>query len=211
MKSTIQELKNFTSKMVSKKSILILPSIVLLFLVNACTPLPTGGPVSANRVYKVHNKKVKMFADQNTNWPYDSTGIDVNNDNIPDFYIVIDGYDIYELFLLPNNNTELAINTNSNPTLFDQFNLSEPINDSNNWDFNRRYIMTSDITGMYIQTIITTNNGAGACILGLRINDGTNYNYAWVKLDFNILTKEVTVIESAYNTLANQPILAGKK
>ncbi len=144
---------------------------------------------------------------------YDSTGIDVNNDNIPDFYIVIDVGTISWLFILPANYTEFAINTNSNPTLFDQFNLSEPISETNNWDFNRRYIMTSDITGMYIQTIITTNNGDGACILGLRIYDDTNYNYnyAWVKLDFNILTHEVTVIESTYNTTPNQPILAGKK
>ena len=91
MKSTILLFKNFTSKIVSKKSLLILPSIILLFLVNACTPLPTGGPVSANVNYIVHNATYYALPNPLGLRSSEPLDFDFDSDGIIDFSLSSNG------------------------------------------------------------------------------------------------------------------------
>ena len=48
--------------------------------------------------------------------------------------------------------------------------------------------------------------------LGLKIQVGTNFYYGWIKLGVGIgsNTVSITIMEYAYNSIANQPILAGQ-
>lgn len=204
MKLPIHELKNLISKIMSKKSILILPSIVLLILVNACTPLPTGGPVSANVIYKVHNKTIKIDAD-GINYPNNILGIDVNNDSINDVFITREEYTSLYLSVSFGTNTKTA-EVSDSIRYMKVFRLNETIGNVIYW----QSFLQNILYYTYNNTVQSYNN-ASECILGLEIQNGINYNYGWVKLYLNKLTKEVTVIESAYNTVPNQSILAGKK
>ncbi len=219
MKSTINKLNNFTSKMVSKKSLLILSSIILLFLVNACTPLPTGGPVSANRIYKVHNAEFKtIFSDWSGLNESIATDFDLNNDGIND--VRFDVYAYGGLVKLQSiNNTHFAsLNGSIKP-----FNLLESISNSNQWN----NLINDTIRAIYNQSYInyyseipTVWNGTTTSIIyiGFKIINGNNENFGWFKLTFDrILSGEfmggvaVKLIESNYNTIPNQTILAGVK
>ena len=187
-----------------KKLLLILSSIVLLFLINACTPLPTGGPVSSNVIYKVQNKKGTLAPSGQPTNRYDSLPIEINNDNVNDFYLIRDNSAPLAIWIAPANNTKFATVT-VGLTGIKQYALSESINSSNNW----QSISIALMQGSYDGTSVT--GVLGTYIYGLQIKNGSNFNYAWIKLDCNALTKVVTVIESAYNTTPNQAILAGKK
>ncbi len=188
-----------------KKSLLILPSIILLFLVNACTPLPTGGPVSANIIYKVQNKKGKIIPIGQTSNQFDSLPIEINNDNINDFYLIRNNSSPILISIAPVNNTKFAITSFAGSYLMSHYFLSQPIGSTDYWQTGLPAIMQS-----YDGTTVDAGD-FGTNIYGLQIKNGMDFNYAWIRIDCNALTKEVTIIESAYNTIPNQPILAGKK
>ncbi len=216
MKSTIHELKNFTSKIMSKKSLLILPSIVLLFLVNACTPLPTGGPVSTNVIYKVFNKH---FTSSNPDMsvcggditPYN---MDINNDNVND--ITITGT-CSNVIMTNISNIDFCVSPTTNK--IKSFSVSESIDNSLNFNSQRFGIYNSygwfptDI-GSGIEASPIPNN-ANTHYIGFRYKVGNDYHYGWMNININVINiaigAEIYIVESAYNNLPNQPILAGKK
>ncbi len=205
MKSTIHELKNYTSKIISKKSILFLSSIVLLFLINACTLLPTGGPVSANRDYKVHNET--FFALLSTPG-LETLDFDLNDDGYRDLNVgtANSGY----IYISGSSEVLLASTYQTIPNKLKDFSLSEPIDLSNNWNSNGAQLLYN-YSGLSGQVITEpTPKPDGTVLLGIRYLKNGDFYFGWMKL-YNDKKNQITVIESCFNTIPNQPILAGKK
>lgn len=199
-----------------KKSLLILPSIILIFLVNACTPLPTGGPVSTNIIYKVFNKHFTaknpdMVACGGDIGPYN---MDINNDNVNDITITSTCSNVTMTNI---SNIDFCVSPTTNK--IKSFSLSENINNSLNFTsqsftvYNAYGWFTSEI-GSGIEASPIPNN-ANTRYIAFRYKVGNDYHYGWMNININVINiaigAEIYIVESAYNNLPNQAILAGKK
>ena len=208
MKSTIHELKNLISKIMSKKSILILPSIILLFLVNACTPLPTGGPVSANVNYTVHNATYYALPNPLGLRSSEPLDFDFDSDGIIDFSLSSNGIGAISINFNASDIACIARIDASNKTK--NFNLAESINNSAIWNANTVYLLSNDnVFGPQV-VYEPTPKADGTVILGIRYLKNGDFYFGWIKL-YNDKKNQITVIESAFNNIPNQAILAGKK
>jgi hypothetical protein len=191
-----------------KKSILILPSIILLFLVNACTLLPTGGSVSSNINYTVHN--ATLYALTNLFGPpgVETLDFDLTEDGYVDFNVgtTHSGY----VYIYGGGEVSVASTFTSpyNTTILKDFVLSEPISSSNYWNSTGTQLLYHDVTGQI--AFSPTPKADGTIILGIRYLKNGDYYFGWIKL-YNDKINRITVIESAFNKLPNQLILAGKK
>ena len=192
-----------------KKSLLILPSIILLFLVNACTPLPTGGPVSANVIYNLYNKNYVVSNSDFANSNIDTFYVDVNNDSYEDLMINSCGWWVR---LKVINGIEFATVTDfANYGAIKSFALNTPISSNEtygNTEFTAIFGNVLNIINPYTSEIYGTNPDH---YIGYNYFDGSYYYYGWIRIYVNTTTHSATVIESAYNTIPNQPILSGKK
>ena len=193
-----------------KKSILILPSIVLLFLVNACTPLPTGGPVSSNVIYKVYNKSYNVSYLDNARNDMDSFYVDINNDSYEDIMINSTGWWV---LLKVINGIEFAtvVDTINHVDKIKSFALNGPVNTVETFNNTAFVPMFGDVRFPSFSSDIL--NYRDENYIGYRYFDGSDYYYGWIRIYIksSFLSYDVKIIESAYNTIPNQPILAGKK
>lgn len=49
----------------------------------------------------------------------------------------------------------------------------------------------------------------GERIVGIRLRSGTDSHYGWLRIRFDKTTEIVTLVDHAYNTIAEEPIQAG--
>lgn len=198
--------------MKTTKIIVGLATIAVLSLF-ATSCIPTGGPVSPSNIYILQNKSIPNSGSPANG--FDSVGIDVNNDSVFDFYMIRDNGSLGLASLATSPNTEFAGTTDTFPSYYKIYNLNEPINSTNAWaDFHYGALyFPSIIFGTAGGTSIIPNTSLiGVGLFGFRIKNGANYNYGWTKISINILAPNlITVVETTYSTVSNQPIKAGIK
>jgi hypothetical protein len=195
-----------------KKSILILPSIILLFLVNACTPLPTGGPVSANTIYKAYNT-LSYSITSGIEGSESTANLDINNDGINDIKVYITANLLVRLASV--NNVDFGTNNGA----VKAFPLNESIGVSSVFAKNDFYVVNRSFIGAgWVSDIENSFSNPTDKYIGIRYKNGNDYNYGWLRIyiksilvNNTFLGYQINIVESSFNSLVNQSIQAGKK
>jgi len=130
--------------------------------------------------------------------------LDINGDAINDLAIIIHySYGDQSASVQPLNNTPIIYDAGYADTL----NIFDTISAFSNWS-------TEQLSLTYLNTFDIQLAGMWAEVdnkfLGLKLVEGSNFFYGWVRIEVKGSNIEITVKDFAYNSQPNQPIIAGE-
>ena len=157
-----------------------------------------GFGVSAQVVYSDINPDIIYHYSSNTTVTYN---FDINNDAVPDLqFVIYNYYGDFTAHVLPVNNSAIVSSTNYVDTL----NVHDTIGPSCIWSTAGEQLGESfgGSSGLWC----SVNNK----FIGVRLISGQDTLYAWVRMDVACdYGMMITVKDMAYDTISNQPIIAG--
>jgi hypothetical protein len=134
---------------------------------------------------------------------FSSKLLDINNDGIDDFEITQSinyNFAYARVEILPKNGNRIVLSSNN---FVDTLNSNSLISSSSLYSSNNSYLQDINIV-TNIGSGNWKNNPSGKFI-GIEFNTSSGLNYGWIRM------KKVNIIDSyGYNSISNQPILAGE-
>lgn len=144
-----------------------------------------------------------------------STGalhLDLNQNELTDFYFEIIDLNLFNINSIPSSFDSLAVRAISSSVEFldnstwnypDALNQNDLINSTSNWSSGPVVIGTFANAGQF--------NGMGEKYLGIRIPEGNDYKYGWIRLKCSLHNDTLNIYDYAFNPNINQEILANQK
>lgn len=144
-----------------------------------------------------------------------STGalyLDLDQNELTDFYFEIIDLNLFNINNLPISFDSLAVRAISSSVEFldnstwnypDALNQNDLINSTSNWSSGPVVIGTFANAGQF--------NGMGEKYLGIRILEGNDYKYGWIRLKCSQRNDTLNIYDYAFNPNLNQEILANQK
>ena len=138
-------------------------------------------------------------------------GLDLNGDEFADLYFEIIDLNPYNPNGLPSHFDSLAARSGSSSVQFldnstwhyaDALNKNGLINENQYWSSDNVVLGTFMNSGQF--------NGHGNKYLGIRIPNGNDYNYGWIKLYCSEHNDTLKILEFAYNENISNSIFAGQ-
>ena len=144
-----------------------------------------------------------------------STGrlyMDIDQNEVTDLYFEIIDLNLFNPNALPANFDSLAVRAIS-PTIefLDNSTFNYPdacdqhtiIDSNSSWSSNSVVLGTFANAGQF--------NGKGQKYLGIRIPDGNNYKYGWIRLKCSQHNDTLTIYDYAFHTISNTKIYAAEQ
>src|SRR6476469_2895178 len=176
-----------------------------------------------------------VYTDVNPNITLDTNGalynLNINNDGIADFkfdynyriyncqcLMLRTSGDLSSSVVVPLNSNSMMAFTNAEDDII-KLNANTIIDSSLHWE-NYELALTAYggfcnacSKGTIFSHVLNGGiwDGSTDKYMGLQVKIGSNIYYGWVRLDVGIEANFVTIKDYAYNTVPNQPILAGQK
>lgn len=144
-----------------------------------------------------------------------STGklyLDIDQNEVTDLYFEIIDLNLFNPNALPANFDSLAVRANSPTIEFldnSTFKYADACSENSVIDSNSSWSSNSVVLGTFANA--GQFNGRGIKYLGIRIPNGTNYKYGWIKIKCSVDNDSLTVYNYAFHTLSNIKILASQQ
>tara|TARA_B110000014_G_scaffold130333_1_gene89914 strand:+ start:2708 stop:3433 length:726 start_codon:yes stop_codon:yes gene_type:complete len=138
-------------------------------------------------------------------------GLDLDGDESTDLYFEIIDLQPYNPGGLPTHFDSLAARAGSSSIQFldnSTWHYADALNQNNLIDNSQHFSSDNIVLGTFMNS--GQFNGHGNKYLGIRIPNGNDYNYGWVKLYCSEHNDTLRILEYAYNETINNSILAGE-